>query len=50
MYNMHGMLKQLAEIHLQHAEFERAARLCNDAAILNPLDEGQFLTLARIHK
>ena len=50
MYNMHGMLLQLAETHLRHAEFERATQLCNDAALLNPLDEGQFLTLAKIHK
>eukprot|EP01046_Picozoa_sp_COSAG06_P025346 COSAG06_NODE_2125_length_7539_cov_1.564651_4_plen_74_part_00 len=50
MYNMHGMLLQLAEIHLRHAEWEQAAQHCSDAALLNPLDDAQYLTLAKAHR
>lgn len=50
MYNMHAMVLQLAEIHLRNAEWEQAAQHCSDAALLNPLDEAQYLILAKAHR
>eukprot|EP01044_Picomonas_judraskeda_P042606 COSAG03_NODE_22003_length_296_cov_1.040609_1_plen_64_part_01 len=47
---MHSMLLQLAEVHLRHGEWDKVVQYCNDAALLNPLDEGQFLTLAAAHR
>ena len=49
-YNKHAIMLQLCETLLAAGELERGARSCEQATAINPLEESQYITLAKAYR